>query len=157
MTKLRISTPRNIHTPLRSSSGFTLLEVIAVLLILAVLGAVALSGPSPSAPYTLAGETDVLKGHLRYAQLRAMNDTVPWLVAVTDTGYTLSQATTPAVLPGEDNATHTFTNGVSVTSGNVTISFDSWGTPGATDISISLSHGTETNTIFVAKKTGFIP
>lgn len=156
MTTLSISVPQNPPLQHGPSAGYTLLEVIAVLLILTVLGAVALSGHNTGL-CSLTGESDALKGHLRYAQLRAMNDTIPWQVLVTDTGYTLNKNTTPALLPGEDTATHTFAGGVIVTSGTITVTFDNWGSPGATDLAITLGIDTDTRTISIAKDTGFIP
>ncbi|MDH5298361.1 MAG: type II secretion system GspH family protein [Desulfobulbaceae bacterium] len=143
----------NLRNIVRTAHGFTLLEIIAVLLILAILAAVGTNFITPPQEYSLAGETETLKAHLRYAQIRAMGDTVPWSLALTADGYTLRRDTTPATLPGEENATHNFPPGVTLTSGNVTVTFDNWGKPGAAStLTLNGSHS-----ITVTEETGYIP
>jgi len=51
--------------------GFTMLEVIAVIVIVAILLAVAVSRVVSTQNISALTEADVLKMHLRYAQLRA--------------------------------------------------------------------------------------
>lgn len=133
--------------------GFTLIELVAVLLVIAIVSALALSRATSTATANLAREADTLTGHLRYAQARAMNDTVPWRITLTGTGYTLFRNTTPQSLPNE-TATHSFASGVSLTSGGVTVSFDRWGSPGNTTITITLNNS---RTITITRNTGFIP
>nr|WP_144311533.1 prepilin-type N-terminal cleavage/methylation domain-containing protein [Desulfonatronospira thiodismutans] len=75
----------NIPSP---SRGFTMLEIVAVLVILGVLAAVAVNR------FTDIGAKDVaaantLKVHLRYAQLRAMGDVNDWGIEIEADTYTL--------------------------------------------------------------------
>lgn len=92
-------------------SGFTVIEILAVLVIAGILSAVAI------ARFTNAGADDVaaantLKAHLRYAQLRAMGDVVPWGVSFTGGSYTLLRdgQPAPANLPGEAGTTKALEN-----------------------------------------------
>ena len=62
-------------------AGFTTVEVIAVLLLLAVITAVVVSRYSTGTVDAVAS-ADKLKVHLRYAQMRAMNSDVTWGVRV---------------------------------------------------------------------------
>ena len=52
--------------------GFTLVEVIAVLLLLGIIVAVAVSRISIRGDLT--SQTDIVKSHLRFVQLKAMAD-----------------------------------------------------------------------------------
>lgn len=54
-------------------SGFTLIEVITVLVVLGIIGAVAI-GATTESRARLVGASEVLCSHLRYAQGLAMND-----------------------------------------------------------------------------------
>lgn len=146
------------HNIARSTSGFTMLETIAVLLLVAILAAFIMPRLTSTTAYTLAGETDTLKGHLRYAQLRAMNDTVPWTMAITEAGYSLQKNGNPANLPGENAAIHVFANGVVHANDELDVSFDSWGNPGTTeDIVIRLVCGHDHRVITITTGTGYIP
>src|SRR3990172_875443 len=59
---------------LKNDKGFTLIEVIAALIIIAILTAVVISRGTGIDTVNLHAEVDTLKGHLRYAQYLAMND-----------------------------------------------------------------------------------
>ena len=52
-----------------------MIEIISVLVIMAIIGAVAVSRVSSIPQSTLQANADKLKAHLRYAQLRALNST----------------------------------------------------------------------------------
>ena len=58
--------------------GFTLFEIIMVLLILGVIFYVATSRIFTQDSVTSASEMDQVKNHLRYAQARAMNTDRNW-------------------------------------------------------------------------------
>ncbi len=137
--------------------AFTLVEVIAVLLIIGIIAAVAVSRVL-STQQDLVAQTDVIKSHLRFAQLKALNDdTAPWGIAFSGSSYTLqcSGAAAAINLPAESSPTRSLPSGTTITSPS-TVSFDLWGSPGAADISITLSAGGETSTITLAGNTGFI-
>lgn len=100
---MNVNTSSNKNN-ISSKSGFTLLEVITVLIILGIIAAVAVSR------YRDTGADDVavantLKAHLRYAQLRAMGDIVDWGIEIEADKYTLvrDNGSVPN-LPGENSA-----------------------------------------------------
>lgn len=145
---------------LKNSSGFTLIEVIAVLIILAIITAVAVSR-GMSTQNDLIQQVDIVKTHLRFAQLKALNDDVnTWSITFTTGSYSLSctvgtNSTCPSSsLPSESSSSHSFPSGVTATSATVT--FDRWGSPGGSAASINLTQGSQTITITVAANTGYI-
>ena len=148
-----------MRTSLKKSSGFTMIEVIAVLMIFGVVAAVVVSYAPSTDSYKLASEEATMKGHLRYAQFRAMGDKVSWGISFTANSYTLQKNGAPASynLPNENSAAHNLQAGVSITAGvGTTVSFDEWGSPGLFDILITLSVGADSRTVTVTRNTGFI-
>ncbi len=169
------------HNPMRyfrkDNKGFTLLEIIIVLLLVCIIGAVILiSGVYSTSGDDLPSQTEVIKGHLRYAQTRAMNTNTIWgikfFMSKEKSYYYLFQLDesnneTSVVLPGEEASPVVLLEGMVVSAG--TVSFDSWGKPytdaaaqtaqaeggGWRDVSVSL--GGDTQTISIRNNTGFIP
>ena len=143
--------------------GFTLIEVILVLIIMAIVVTVILARATPGS-IDLIAQTEILKSHLRYAQIRAMNDTEPWGIHIPDAGsYVLywknAQATSDKLLPGENAQKHKLPAGITVTAGvGTTYNFSQeWGSPGTSTLAITLSQGTTTSNITITKNTGYIP
>ena len=138
-----------------------MIETIVVLFIMAIVASFVLFRPSTSAN-ELVAQAEILKSHLRYAQIRAMNgdDTETWGIHLADANsYTLykNNAQATDILPGETAQTHTFPTGVSVTSGvGTTVNFDKWGSPGPTTLTITLTQGAESSNITITKNTGYI-
>jgi len=137
--------------------GFTFIEIVAVLVLIGIVGALAAARLAAIDPYRLTAETDAVKNLLRYAQLKALADEVPWKISFTAASYTLLRNDTPAHLPAEATATRAFAGGVTITSGAVTVAFDEWGSPGPADITLTLGAGGEARSVLVTKNTGFIP
>jgi len=145
----------------KNRNGFTLIEVIAVLLIIGIVSAVVMTRMMDTSNSDLSSQVEVIKSHLRYAQIRAMNTDSVWGINFpSTTTYYLFQGTntgTAVPLPGEDNAIVDLTTKKSKltitppTGGMVT--FDSYGSPGSATIPIVTNGGT----ITVTKNTGFIP
>ena len=138
--------------------GFTLIEVVAVLLILGIVAAVVAVRMSDTSAYDLASQVEVVKNHLRYAQIRAMNTDTVWGINFTGptTYYLFKGADTKVLLPGEDSTIINLAakkSGLTITSGAQTITFDAYGSPGSATITIATSGGT----ITVTQNTGFIP
>lgn len=140
--------------------GFTMIEVVAVLVVLGIVAAVVAVQMSGTSAYDLASQVEVIKGHLRLAQSRAMGSGTPWGINfATSTTYNLFQgtATTVAVqLPGEDSATVSLTvkkSDLTITSAPQTITFDAYGSPGTTTVTVATTGGN----ITITKNTGFIP
>jgi prepilin-type N-terminal cleavage/methylation domain-containing protein len=55
--------------------GFTIIEIIAVLILIGILGAVVISRVTSSREVDLKVKAEQVKGHIRFAQMRAMNTT----------------------------------------------------------------------------------
>ena len=154
--------------------GFTILEVIAILIIIGIIVAVAVSRYISKQSYESIPETEIFKSHLRYAQQLSLNgdgtngDSDPtWAwgiqIGAGTTSYTLVRVHNNVVtgngsLPGESGNTHTFISGVTLTgvAANQIISFDQWGSPGANSITVNVVEGSITNTFTITKNTGFI-
>jgi prepilin-type N-terminal cleavage/methylation domain-containing protein len=148
-----------ISERLRQNNGFTLIEVIAVLIIIAIISAVVLVRGISTADVNLQAEVDILKSHLRYAQYLAMNDISPtkWGINFQGSSYVLIKdvsgvQTSPLIFPGE-SATHSFAAPITATATPAApVLFDEWGSPtSATSIAV----GGQTFTITAT--TGFIP
>jgi len=150
--------------------GFTMIEIVIVLLVISIIGAaVTISGVYSTSDYNLTSQTEVIKGHLRYAQARAMNTDVAWGIEFSgSTTYFLfknGNIGDKVVLPAETSDSVTLPDGMTITV--ATVSFDSWGKPytdapatlpAANDINIIVTYnGSESETIVITKNTGFIP
>ena len=153
-------------------SGFTLIEVIAVLLTLGILTAIAInhSGDFLSGN-DLIVEADILKNNLRYVQMRAMNssDNGTWSVAVESSQYTVSQKNNSGTwdaqrLPGDGKASggvHVFDSGVTNDT-DQTIYFNTWGIPVDSsgtrlpdNTTIHLRQSGENRDVVITKQTGY--
>jgi MSHA pilin protein MshC len=153
----------------RGSSGFTLFEVVTVIVILGIMAAAVSVKFLAMDPVNLNSETDTVKSHIRYAQFRAMNTNTVWGINISSaTQYSLFQngSTADTVkLPGQDALTISLPTGTSFGSTGI-ISFDTWGKP-YTDAgaaasqsgtrTITLSYGSSSKNITITQNTGFIP
>lgn len=147
----------------RKCRGFTLVELIATILILTIVAAVAVSRIFSVNPVELSSQIDKIKSHLRYAQMRSMNDNLIWGINFSGTEYSLfrnGNTGDTIKLPGEDSVTVSLPSGGNST---VTIAFDTWGRPyedaGASSpvaVDISLQIGGESDAITVHKNTGYV-
>jgi prepilin-type N-terminal cleavage/methylation domain-containing protein len=157
--------------------GFTMIEMVLVLIVMAILGTFIISRATTS-DNELIAQTEILKSHLRHAQIKAMNETtvpcVPWGIRIPDAGsYILyrNNAVANDILPGEKPGTspapqtHMLPAMVTITGGvGTTYNFNVWGTPvdaGCDPIAsaqtITLTQGTATSPITITKNTGYIP
>ena len=145
------------YTSLASSNGFTLLEVICVLLLIGIVTTVVLSRTMDHSVELIA-EMEVLKGHLRYAQARAMNSNQSWGINFSGSSYTLEEdgAASVTALPGLNGAICTLAEGIINSTVNPII-FNQWGNPGTTAITVTISDGTDSQSFTIAPLTGFIP
>lgn len=155
---------------MKNDQGMTLLEIIVALFVVGILSAVIVSRISSTSVYHLTSQTEVIKSHMRYAQLRAMNTNAVWYIKFTgDSTYSLYKSgnENPEYLPGEDNTTVTLPSGITVNYGaSQFVSFDSWGkpctdgngqSPQAADRIITAACSGESRNIAVTQNTGFIP
>ena len=144
---------------LGGQGGFTLFEIIMVLLLLGVVTYFAATRLFSDEAPTQVAELELVKNHLRYAQSRAMNSESSWGIKFgTSTRYWLFKGTeenTVIRLPGVESADGVMDLGsieVTPPSGNK-ITFDSFGSPGTATTVLSTTAGN----ITVTKTTGFIP
>ncbi|MFP3983835.1 MAG: Tfp pilus assembly protein FimT/FimU [Desulfurivibrionaceae bacterium] len=154
---------------MKTNQGFTLLEVIAVLIIIALLAVVAV-GRLSGDHGRLDKVSDSLKSHLRFAQKMALNLERPWGIEATGSSYWLfsgNSTTHKERLPGEDEETVGLPEPVRTDS--FTICFDpDWGAPHdgtppdkdnklEADKTIEVRADSQTRVITVTPNTGFIP
>jgi prepilin-type N-terminal cleavage/methylation domain-containing protein len=155
-----------------ATRGFTLFEVVLVLIIISLLTAVAIARNSPvAARAKLQGQAELLKSQLRYAQARSMSANSVWGIKAEDNDVSLfkdGDANTLMYLPGENTKTIAYNvgelSGLSVS--NFTLSFDDRGRPCSDEAGTSLRTTTLTITlsgagapsvnIDVTPNTGFI-
>lgn len=139
-----------------SNHGFTLIEVISVLVLLGILTAVMVNQSLDNSA-DVAGETEVIKGYLRFAQMKAMNSDVTAGIVFSGNSYTLQKNSLPSAvpLPGQNSATYTLAKGtVSATTNPIV--FNQWGDPGS-NITVTVTVGANSQSFIVAQTTGFIP
>ena len=166
-----------------TNRGFTMIEIVVVLVVLFIVSAVVVSRYTTSGVNELMVETDALKSSLRYAHIQSLNqdgDTITprtWGIHFpNDTSYILYKNGAPAgvMIPVKDpdpakdpppKDTHSLQGNVRITSGvGTTVTFNRWGSPidgsgnpltAAT--SITLQRSTENSAITITRNTGFIP
>jgi MSHA pilin protein MshC len=140
------------------STGFTLIEVVFVLILLGILAAVAV-GRQTDTNAELVSQTDVIKSHLRYAQSRAMAMEEVWGVNSTGSSYYLYSARSGKVhFPGENSTDIILADkGIaSMTSGS--FAFDETGRPlNENDTIILVALNGKNATITIIPFTGYIP
>ena len=156
--------------------GFTMIELVIVLIVMSIV-AVFIASRASTSGNDLIAETDTLKSHLRYAQIRAMNDSVPWGIYIPNASsyvlYRNNAVDASQMLPGEKPGvaptpqTHNLQGTVTITSGaGTTYNFNAWGAPVnvgippiplATAQTITLSEGVVTASITITPNTGYIP
>ncbi|MBF0487192.1 MAG: prepilin-type N-terminal cleavage/methylation domain-containing protein [Nitrospirae bacterium] len=147
--------------------GFTLIEIIAVLILMGIVAVVVAAKYSSPDVYAVSSELETLKTNLRFAQLKAMNelDGTTWGIKFSATSNAVSYAlikttggvqSSPVLLPGDSTATHTLTSGITATTTVNPIVFDNWGSPGTASITIGLTNSAFSPSATVTKNTGFI-
>ncbi len=139
------------------SRGFTLIEIISVLVLLGILAAVVANKSFDNNGAEVSGEIEVVKGYLRFAQIRAMNSSTSWGILFAGNSYTLQNnggaSTVP--LPGQNTATYNLPTGTVSSSINPVV-FNQWGDPGA-NITVTVTVGANSQTFTITQITGFIP
>jgi MSHA pilin protein MshC len=141
--------------------GFTLIEIISVLTMISLLGAIVLS-LNVADRTELSKEVDIVKTHLRYARYMALsNDVYLWGIQFSGNSYTffkqldgvMPPVITPAILPGESSDIRHLPPGITIAP--VTIIFNKKGSATTSD-PIQLSDGNGSVDITITQNTGFI-
>jgi len=161
----------------KNAKGFTLIETIAVLIVLGILSAVVISRVTSTAEVNLKAQTEVLKSHIRYAQFRAMNMksndpaatgcNASFGIGISGNTYFMFRdcdTGNKVILPGASGDTITLPS-VTLNPSSAFMTFDDWGRPcsdllGTTQAagSITLSSaGVSDETITITNNTGFVP
>lgn len=153
---------KKTDTGIKSQNGFTLIEIIAVLLLIGIVSVVIAVRMFDTQDYDLASQLEVVKSHLRYAQSKAMSSGSSWGINFSSTQtYYLFDANapaTPVIMLGEKNALVNLGAGdkksaLTITSAPQTITFNAYGSPGDATLTVSTNAGD----ITITKNTGFIP
>jgi prepilin-type N-terminal cleavage/methylation domain-containing protein len=172
---------------LKKNNGFTLLEMIAVMIVIGIVSVVVVISMMQTSS-SLAGYTALLKTHLRYAQTLAMNSDTGniwgirvdlgtnqyWLFQCADPLNCDSSAANSQVLPLEDadSSKRILLADVGLDITQMTpgeaVAFDNNGipqqgisafTPLTNDVSITLAdtYTSESRSVTITQQTGFIP
>ncbi|MBL0716433.1 MAG: type II secretion system protein [Desulfosarcina sp.] len=163
---------RSKYPDLFDKSGFTLVELLAVIVVLSIISAVVVSRFYFS-DSNLEAQTEAIKVYLRYAQVRSMNTESVWGINCDGTDLWLYKRyekdgeiiTVKVLLAGEDGVdVNLAEKGISMA--EFTVSFNSWGKPctddagqieSTEDIGLTVSSDSEGRNITITKNTGFIP
>jgi prepilin-type N-terminal cleavage/methylation domain-containing protein len=162
----------------RRDSGFTIVEMIVVLLLMGILAATVLGRGVSTGTLDLNSATEKLRNQIRYAQAQAMkrSDTV-WGVKSSGSEYWVFRNTNPDIpanefrVPGGDypatgNRISETNLGAAAT--DFTIFFDRIGKPYtaytsptvntalSSSLTITLSSGSESRAIRITPETGFV-
>ena len=153
----------------RNAKGFTLIEIVAVLIVLGILSAVVISRGISTSDVNLKAQAEVLKSHIRYAQFRAMNmksDTAlcnaSFGIGISGNSYFLFRDCNTGnkmALPGASSDTVSLPN-VTLSPSPTVITFDDWGRPypnaNGTGTSSSISLSLSGEPINITKNTGYV-
>jgi MSHA pilin protein MshC len=115
--------------PVTCCDGFTLIELVAVMVILATLGALAVPRFAHN-DSTVPAHADQLGRVIRHAQAMAMNQGQAFTVDIQSaTTYAITDGTSATPLPGPGNEGQLYTLDNNVTLAGADVEFDSLGRP----------------------------
>jgi MSHA pilin protein MshC len=141
--------------------GFTLIEIIVVMMLISILAVVALPRFFGAVTFSARGFVDEAKGMLRYAQKLAIARRANVYVSVSGGSIQLcfdplcaEPVLDPAV--GTGSFSKTVPSGVTLTASSAVFSFDALGKP-VPDSAVTLTVSADTShTITVERETGYV-
>lgn len=149
--------------------GFTLIEIIAVLVIMAVITAVAAERMFDQRAGEVGAIAASVRNNIRYARTRSMNsDEIFGVNIISGTTYAVfrgGNVNTRVTMPGEAGGIITLPQGATFTTAATIIAFDEWGRPcsnaaGTTlrtaDVTVTVSFEGATENIIIVRNTGFM-
>jgi prepilin-type N-terminal cleavage/methylation domain-containing protein len=119
---------------MRAHRGFTLIEIIVVLIVLGIIAAIVITRAMSTEDVNKVSQTNVIKNHIRYAQSMAMKQAAIWGLKCDGSDYWLFTTSDPdtgtnqKVFPGEANAKISL-SGKKITMSAYTLFFDANGRP----------------------------
>lgn len=149
-------------------SGFSLIEVIAVLMILGIIATVVMTKNTNMAADVISSAR-IIKEHMRYAQAMAMKNGNVWYIQANGSQLWLQRngAGTPTLLPGEDGTAVDLNNKYKVSLTMGPLYFDEKGRPytaypatpvtATQSFTVSATSGSSSVPISIQPDTGFIP
>ena len=154
---------------MRDQSGFTLVEIIVVMVLIAIFAVVIILKYNYRDP-ALMTHSQILKAHIRQAQIRSMNTETSWGIRYAVDGdekaywlFKQPDTETKIVLPGQtEDRVRLDPVGIDIVQGSFILEFDGWGHPssslsGADTLTLDLTKHGESERIVITKNTGFIP
>ena len=156
----------------RDQHGFTLIEITAVLVLMAIISAYVIGRSIGTEQIDLAGQTDKIRNQIRYVQSTAMkrSDAI-WGITCDTNQYWMFQTNilTPVLLPGEQNTQINLSDlGLDPMALPFTLFFDRVGkpytaytdettnTPLANNLTLTISAGAQSRTLTVIPETGLV-
>jgi prepilin-type N-terminal cleavage/methylation domain-containing protein len=119
----------------QNNHGFTLVEMVVVLVLISIISATVLARSISTNQIDFVGQVDKIRNHIRYAQSMAMKRNEIWGIKSNATQYWLftwvnpGDENNPATLPGEDTGQINL-SGLGVTMNAFTVYFvDGLGVP----------------------------
>ena len=151
--------------PIHRAQGFTLIELVTVLLLIAILSVVAIN-QWPGSGINLSAQADQLANDIRYTQSLAMNRGQRYRINLAADRYWISDAggTVTVSLPGSGATVMILNSGIALSTSYSFLVFDGNGvpyttatTPGtalAADAVITLSADGESRALRISPQTG---
>lgn len=151
-------------------AGFTLIELVTVIVVIGIISAVVLSGRTNLQGGELGARLSDVRAQLRYIQVEAMKNGVTYLVLKGDaTNYWMYNSAAPSTklpLPGETSTTVSLAS-KSITMAAFAVGFDANGIPYnfstgsavklTTPLTLTITTKGQTGTLTISPETGFIP
>ena len=160
-----------MRSPLTGNNrGFTLLEVVVVIVLMAIFAILAVAR-QPQTDMTLRASVEVLKSHLRYAQMRAMSTDSGWGIEYNSAAsnyWLFRQSDNQRIaLPGEAQTNVDLASGgVTIAPANFRLIFDPRGRPDTSNSTLSFiarratltlsKAGESDQTVTIIENTGFV-